>query len=203
MPDIFCDQLSDETKAEMEKLIRYTEETGNEHGMKLCRIDDKIVNSKRCTGDKCSIPSKAFRYLFCPENSEYVSEFHTHPVEKGEKPDIYETPSESDIVRSSELYHSHTCVSSGKDNTYCYKIPKDNIDLATEMWQKITDLDYMKELLDAKVDEDADIEEINLISEDMNTKKVEFNRALNDLEYTSAKYSLSPNLIKDRCKVKL
>ena len=46
----FCDQITDETKAEMRNLIDHTKETGREHGMTLCEIDDKIVTLKCALG---------------------------------------------------------------------------------------------------------------------------------------------------------
>ena len=199
----FCDQISDETKAEMEKMIRYTEETGNEHGIKLCLIDDKIVNSERCAGDKCSISAEAFDKISCPENSEYVSDFHTHPLEKGEEPEMRDIPSERDITRASVLSRSHTCVSSGKDNTYCYTIPKKNIDLACEMRQKSIDLWNIEEFMLARADEGADLKEVNLISDYMFAKGFEVKRAIKDLKDASTMYFFSPKMILDRCKVDL
>ena len=199
----FCDQISDETKVEMKKLIRYTKETGNEHGIMLCRIGNKIVNSEMCAGDKCSISSDAFGELFCPENSEYVSIFHTHPLEEGDDIDIYETPSEGDIVGASQLSHNYTCISASKNNTYCYKIPKKNIDLADIMWQKSDALDDMKEWLDKRIDEGADDKEINSINEGIYIDDLEFKRAQRALEIVSTLYFFSPKLIENRCKVDL
>ena len=200
MPDILCDQISDETKAEMEKLISYTEETGNEHGIKLCLIGNKIVNSKRCAGDKCSIPGDAFRALSCPENSEYVSDFHTHPVTDGNDPKSQEFPSGPDITSSSILMHHYTCISSGKNNTYCYKIPEGNIKLAIKLWQKAIDLDGMEKLLIAKPNEGVSKEAIS-ISEDIHKKKFEFNRAKDILGDVGDLCSRTHNILHGRCKV--
>ena len=218
----FCDQISDETKAEMEKLIRYSKETGNEHGIKLCRINDKIVNSKWCAGDKSSIPIDTIDKIFCPVNSEYISEFHTHPQAMGNKrremfkklidsgmlvgaslpEEIYEKPSSNDIARASSLLHDHTCVSSGRDNTYCYKIPKKIIDLAWKTRQNVSNIESLCDQLEAlQAAEGPYTEKSNLLIEEIHGKECEHAENMDAIGDASDDYSLSSELIEDRCKV--
>ena len=144
----FCAQISDETKDVMGRLIDQTEETGNEHGIKLCRIDDKIVNSSRCAGDRCGIELEDYDKLNCPHGSKYIADFHTHPGDDAD-------PSYEDIESTIERGHKYECISSTSrpSQVYCYAIPdklvkiKDNVDKhEKELSQMVTNFYAMRAL---------------------------------------------------------
>ena len=139
----FCDQISDETKDMMRKLVGYTKETGNEHGMKLCKIDDKIINSKMCVGDKCSISADTLVKIYCPPGSEFIADFHTHPG--------YDAfPSPEDIEDTLSKGHRHGCISASEipSEVYCYTIPdsiaklNDDVDTAEKELSQAVDHFY-------------------------------------------------------------
>ena len=125
----FCNQISDETKVKMRQLIDYTNKTGKEHGMKLCKIDNRITHSPHCYG---GISSIGLDELHCPSKSECVAHFHTHPL--GDNPhtdtvrEMCKNPSYADLISDAVGGRQYGCISSGKNYTYCHSIPKDIID---------------------------------------------------------------------------
>lgn len=107
----------------MKDLVKRTSETHVEHGMLVCSSGE---GSEPVRGDAIRIPPGKLEELKCPEGTERIGTFHTHPTlsEKEELiPEAY--PSVKEMHRMHEKGDRMICIGSEKEIN-CYQTERVN-----------------------------------------------------------------------------
>ena len=113
--------LSDRTLTSMLNAIDQTFKYSNEEGLSFCKIDEIIDPGEICEGDSCSVDIQG-----CPEGTEKVGDFHTHPNTWQRRG--YAHPSITDSAEGLIAGSKLTCIWGQQDNYVACRSPVRKLD---------------------------------------------------------------------------
>jgi hypothetical protein len=135
-----CAKLTDEVKQSMNELLGATFRLGREFATSVCS-NSKIFTTEGCMGGFCEVPILEDDKLKCPEGTNLIGAFHTHPSEKA-------LPSIGDIGSASDLDIKNYCIGGRevrngvtRNVIRCFSTPTDTINLRKNATSKYDELE--------------------------------------------------------------